>query len=96
MCLNAYSGFVKMAAFCKARVPEELKQRMEAIRDDVDAVKKFGVEFGAKMCRELLSLGAPGLHFYTLNLELVTLGILEALGMRHIPDSAATAKVEVA
>lgn len=44
--------------------------------------QKYGVEFGAEMCRRLLEVGAPGLHFYTLNLELVTLGIAGELGFR--------------
>ena len=51
--------------------------------------QKYGVEFGAEMCRRLLEIGAPGLHFYTLNLELVTLGIAGELGFRKTvaPDA---------
>ena len=33
------------------------------------------------MCRALLDGGAVGLHFYTLNLERVTVGILKGLGL---------------
>jgi methylenetetrahydrofolate reductase (NADPH) len=81
MCINAYAGFVKMAKFCKTRVPETLRARMEAIKDDAAAVKAFGVEFGVEMCRTLLASGHVSvLHFYTLNLEKVVYGVLDALG----------------
>lgn len=80
MCINAYAGFCKMTKFCKTRVPEELRAKMDAIKDDAEAVKVFGVEFGIQMCQELIAIGVDVLHFYTLNLEKVTFGILQGLG----------------
>lgn len=82
MCLNAYGGFIKMAKFCKSRVPADLAAKMEAIKDDgPDAVKVFGVQYGAQMCNELTESGAEALHFYTLNLEKVVYGILDQIGV---------------
>lgn len=46
---------------------------LPSVQGDEKAVKAFGVEHGAEMCKELLAAGAPGLHFYTLNLEKVCL-----------------------
>ena len=80
MCINAYPGFCKMTKFCKTRVPAELQAKMDSLKDDADGVKKFGVEYGIEMCRNLIQMGVPVLHFYTLNLEKVTYGILEGLG----------------
>ena len=80
MCINAYGGFVKMTKFCKTRVPESLRAKMDSIKDDADAVKAFGVEYGIQMCQELMAIGVDVLHFYTLNLEKVTFGILQGLG----------------
>lgn len=51
------------------------------MKDDPDAVKKFGVEFGAEICRSLLDSGVTILHFYTLNLEKVVYGITDELGI---------------
>ena len=51
------------------------------MKDDPDAVKKFGVEFGAEICRSLLDFGVEILHFYTLNLEKVVYGITGELGI---------------
>ena len=33
MCINNYGGFVKMTKFCKTRVPEDLRAKMEHIED---------------------------------------------------------------
>jgi methylenetetrahydrofolate reductase (NADPH) len=82
MCINAYPGFAKMTKFCKTRVPDKLGADMEAIKDDVVAVKQYGIDFGAQVCRELLASGTCNvLHFYTLNLEKVVYGVLDALGL---------------
>jgi len=80
MCINAYAGFAKMTKFCKTRVPAELKAKMDSIKDDPDGVKAFGVEFGVQMCKDLTEIGVEVLHFYTLNLEKITYGILNGLG----------------
>jgi len=80
MCINAYAGFCKMTKFCKTRVPAELQAKMDSIKDDADAIKAFGVEFGIQMCKDLMEIGVDVLHFYTLNLEKVTFGILKGLG----------------
>ncbi|CBN79552.1 conserved unknown protein [Ectocarpus siliculosus] len=81
MCINAYGGFKKMTGFCLTRVPPELMAKMEEMKEDEKAVKAFGVDYGEKMCNALLAAGAPGLHFYTLNLEKVTVGILDRLNL---------------
>lgn len=46
------------------------------------------------MCRKLLEGGAPGLHFYTLNLEKVVVGILKGLGKINDSQAAAFQAVE--
>lgn len=79
MCINAYAGFCKMTKFCKTRVPAELQAKMDSLKDDAEGIKKFGVDYGVQMCQDLTPL-TEVLHFYTLNLERVTYGILEGLG----------------
>ena len=84
MCISAYPGFMRMTDFCKTRVPADLAARMDAVKDDKDAVKQLGIDFGIEMCTELLNdkdTGA-GLHFYTLNLENCTNAILDVLKPR--------------
>lgn len=43
--------------------------QLEPIQNNDVAVKKLGVEICVQMCEELLEAGAPGVHFYTINLE---------------------------
>lgn len=81
MCLSNYGGFRRMAKLCKTRIPQDLNDAMEEAKADEAAVKAVGVSFGIKICRRLLELGAPGLHFYTLNTSGPTIKILEGLGI---------------
>ena len=55
-----------MFARCGARIPEMLRRRIEAARDE-DAVEAVGSAWALEQCRKLLETGAPGIHFYTLN-----------------------------
>ena len=84
MCISNYGGFIRMTDFCKTRVPDDLAAKMEAVKDDKEAIKQVGIDFGVEMCTELLndaSTGA-GLHFYTLNTEPCTMAILDVLRNR--------------
>lgn len=90
MCLNTYAGFKKMVASCKSHVPDSFTNQIESIKDDPRAVKKFSVEFGAEISRALAISGAPGLHYFTLNVESVVMGILNAFGGDHDASDAAT------
>ena len=93
MCINNYAGFVKMAKFCKTRVPDDLRDKMESIKDDAAAIKQFGIEFGVKVCRDLMASGHVNvLHFYTLNLERVVYGVLDGLGLTINASSAVDEK----
>lgn len=81
MCINAYPGFKKMTKFCKTRVPKDLEEKIDGLKDDAIALKAYGVEFGAKVCDALIKFGVECLHFYTLNLEKVVYGITDTLGV---------------
>jgi len=81
MPIQNYRGFKRMTGFCKTFVPQEILDALEPIKDDDAAVKAFGIDFGASMCRKLIAAGVPGLHFYTLNLERSVTKTLEKLGL---------------
>lgn len=68
--------FTKM---CGASIPESLHKRLEDKQDDAQAVREIGIEHATRQCENLLSHGAPGIHFYTLNRSPATLGILQNL-----------------
>jgi len=82
MCITSIPGFFRMIAFCKTRVPETLYDTMRKLEasDNPDEVKAFSIAFGTDMCKKLLEgQRSSGLHFYTLNLEHVVDGVLNAL-----------------
>ena len=67
--IQTYAGFKRMTGFCQTIVPQILYDQLEPIKNDDTAVKKLGIEICVQMCQELLDAGAPGVHFYTINLE---------------------------
>jgi methylenetetrahydrofolate reductase (NADPH) len=81
MPIQTYAGFQRMTTLCKTKVPEFIKQALEPIKDNDEAVKAYGVELAVQMSRRLLEAGVPALHFYTLNLERSALQILSQLGL---------------
>jgi methylenetetrahydrofolate reductase (NADPH) len=83
MLLQNYNGFIKMTTMCKSRVPQHVRDSLEALKDseDKNAVREYGIKYGTQMCKELVDGGACGLHFYTLNLEKSTLGVMANLDM---------------
>jgi methylenetetrahydrofolate reductase (NADPH) len=64
---------------CGVSIPASLLSALEPVQDDPEAVMRLGIEHAAAQCRELLSRGAPGIHFFTLNKSPATRAILESL-----------------
>jgi methylenetetrahydrofolate reductase (NADPH) len=79
MPIHTYAGFDRMTTLCKTHVPQKIKDALEPIKNDDEAVKNYGIQLCIEMCRTLLKAGTPCLHFYTLNLEKSVLGILQGL-----------------
>jgi methylenetetrahydrofolate reductase (NADPH) len=62
-------------------VPAELIERFERLSGQPGAVRAAGVEEATRLSATLLSGGAPGLHFYTLNRSTATLDVFNQLGL---------------
>merc|ERR1712000_75196 len=93
MCLTTYGGLCRMTDLCKTRLPEGMAEEAQKAGDvSDDEFKAWGIKFGADLCREVLAGGAPGLHFYTLNLEKVVVGTLLELGMITAEQAATCQK----
>lgn len=69
----------RFAALSGAAFPDELAQRFHAVADDPAAVVELGIEVATELGSALLSGGAPGLHFYTLNRSTATREIFTRL-----------------
>jgi methylenetetrahydrofolate reductase (NADPH) len=89
MLIQNYGGFKRMVVFCKSRVPGEIVDAVEAVKDDEAKLKELGIKIGADMCKKIVKAGILGLHLYTLNLEDGMNGILKEMGLyREITETA--------
>ena len=79
------SNFSKLARFsdaCGAEIPRWVRKQMDAYGDDSTSIRKFGEDVVTRMCERLLEGGAPGLHFYTLNMAKPAQTVCNNLGVK--------------
>ncbi|MBX9399919.1 methylenetetrahydrofolate reductase [NAD(P)H] [Lysobacter sp. BMK333-48F3] len=79
MPISNFSQLRRFSDLCGAEIPRWIGQRMQAYGDDADSIREFGADVVAQLCRRLVEGGAPGLHFYTLNLAKPTQTVLARL-----------------
>jgi methylenetetrahydrofolate reductase (NADPH) len=72
----------RMSQMSGAAFPPWLADRL-ADADDPEEVQRIGIDVATQLCAQLLEVGAPGLHFYTLNRSTSTRQIYENLGLRN-------------
>ena len=81
MPITNFSQLARFSDACGAEIPRWVRQRLAGYGDDSASIQKFGHEVVTDLCDQLLTAGAPGLHFYTMNRAEPTLGILQELGL---------------
>ena len=62
--------------------PDELLGALEAAEDDDEALAA-GVDHAARLARELVDAGAPGIHIITFNKHEAACALVDALGLRQ-------------
>ncbi len=78
------TNYVQLARFsdaCGAEIPRWVRKRLEGYGDDLPSIRAFGLDVVTTLCDKLLSQGAPGLHFYTLNQAATASVIWQRLGL---------------
>jgi len=81
MPITNYTQLARFSDMCGAEIPRWIRKRLAGYGDDKDSIKAFGEDVISEMCLQLLDAGAPGLHFYTMNISTPTLAIWENLGI---------------
>ena len=71
----------RMAELSGCALPASITERVRAVAERPDEVRKLGIEIATDLCDKLLAGGVPGLHFYTMNQLSVTLEVCENLGL---------------
>jgi methylenetetrahydrofolate reductase (NADPH) len=67
MPISNYTQLARFSDACGADIPRWLRKRLEAFGDDIESLKAFGHEVVAELTADLVRVGAPALHFYTMN-----------------------------
>ena len=84
--IQSYDSLRHICKLSKLEVPEDIVKTLEGIKDNDEAIRKFGIDSAVQLCKELLNSGLVyGLHFYTLNREVAATDILRQLGL-WLPD----------
>ncbi len=81
MPITNYTNLSRFSRNCGAEIPRWICQRMESYGNDLESVRKFGIEVVTQLCQTLLDNGAPGVHFYTMNQVEPTQEIYKNLGL---------------
>ncbi|KAL9112326.1 MAG: hypothetical protein Q9227_003444 [Pyrenula ochraceoflavens] len=82
MPIQSYQILKRITKLSHVKIPDAISARIEAVKNDDEAVKKVGVDILSEMVEDMKSLPSPsatprGFHFFTLNLEKSISFILE-------------------
>jgi methylenetetrahydrofolate reductase (NADPH) len=67
MPIATVAGVRRMAGMNGSQIPDALLERLLAVQDQPEEVRKIGVDTATELCAALLAEDAPGLHLYALN-----------------------------
>ncbi len=81
MPINNFSQLARFSDACGAEIPRWMRLKLESFGDDTASLKAFGLDVVTDLCDRLLQGGAPGLHFYTMNVAGPTSTIWQRLGL---------------
>jgi methylenetetrahydrofolate reductase (NADPH) len=76
-----FSKITRFSDACGTEIPRWMRKKFESFGDDAASARSFGLDVVTALCDRLLSAGAPGLHFYTLNQAGLTSTIWQRLGL---------------
>ena len=77
---------IEFAGFCKATVPQSVRDKMMPFSDKPEEMKKIGIELCIKQCEDLLKNGVNYLHFYSMNKSDAVGPVIDAL-TDHLKNS---------
>ncbi|PWJ24843.1 5,10-methylenetetrahydrofolate reductase (NAD(P)) [Branchiibius hedensis] len=78
--VTAYGQLQRMTKLNGQPLAQAVLDRLEAVRDDPDAVRAEGIAVCTEHAQRLLAEGAPGVHFITMNRSTASLEVVSNLG----------------
>ena len=79
MPITNYKNLARFSQNCGADIPRWIAKRLDSYGDDMQSIASFGSDLITELCETLIDIGAPGLHFYTMNQAEPNLTILRNL-----------------
>jgi methylenetetrahydrofolate reductase (NADPH) len=76
-----FSQLARFSDACGAEIPRWIRLKLQSYADDTASIRSFGLDVVTDICDRLLSEGAPGLHFYTMNQAGLTSTVWQRLGL---------------
>ena len=77
-----YENLKRFSSNCGAEIPRWLGYRIESLKNRPDESAKFCADYVAQLCEDLIAMGAPGLHFYTMNQTAAVQALCRNLGLQ--------------
>ena len=71
-----------MALLSGTPIPQDISARISVVEATPELVRAEGVAIASELAQDLISSGAPGLHFYTMNSADSTIEIVKRVGLR--------------
>jgi methylenetetrahydrofolate reductase (NADPH) len=79
MPITNYTQIDRFKNMANCAIPIDLVNELTLLKDNPTEFLKASIRFTVQQCRELLDLGLPGIHFYTLNQSKATIDIMKSL-----------------
>ncbi|ATE62252.1 methylenetetrahydrofolate reductase [NAD(P)H] [Thauera sinica] len=85
MPVGSFSKLARFSDACGAEIPRWMRKTFESYGDDAESIRAFGLDVVTRLCEKLIAAGAPGLHFYSMNMAGPTTEICRRLGLDGPP-----------
>jgi methylenetetrahydrofolate reductase (NADPH) len=79
MPITNFSQIQRFKDLADCEIPDSLIKELEQLKDQPDLFLQKSIAFTVNQCKDLLSNGAPGIHFYTLNQSNATIEVMKFL-----------------
>lgn len=79
MPIGSFSKLARFSDACGTEIPRWMRKKFEAFGDDAESIRAFGLDVVTDLCERLIAVGAPGLHFYSMNQAGLTTAVCERL-----------------
>jgi len=80
--IQNYKSLQQLTQLSNIRLPEKILNILKPIKDNDEAVLKYGIYLTVELCKILLqNILCCGLHFFTLNQEKATTQVLKEIGL---------------